>query len=266
MRLLCFANAGNEENLYTNEGLGPRKAPTLLAWCRSNRVEMLAVQLPGRGLRRGEACCATVQEAAAWVLAAAGHRLCADGAPFAFVGHSVGAWIAFELAAAMREAGLPLPRALLLSCFPSPALAPALRPWAARSHALGEDAFRAEAAGWDVSDQLLSDAGMWAAYSPLMRADFRLFDDFCFHRAGEPPLPVPITAFWATRDRRVTEAMVRQWGHLSSERGGVRVALPIEGHHLFVLGVGQHQKEAKDAWHAALVQQLAPVLRGGSGG
>ena len=35
-RLLCFPNAGNEENLYTNEGVGARKVDTLLAHCRAN--------------------------------------------------------------------------------------------------------------------------------------------------------------------------------------------------------------------------------------
>jgi hypothetical protein len=47
MRLICFTNAGNEENVYTNEGLGARKVSTLLEFCRTHQVEMLAVQLPG---------------------------------------------------------------------------------------------------------------------------------------------------------------------------------------------------------------------------
>ena len=51
MRLVCFTNAGNEENIYTNEGLGVRRVPQLLDWCRANKVEMLAPQLPGRGMR-----------------------------------------------------------------------------------------------------------------------------------------------------------------------------------------------------------------------
>jgi hypothetical protein len=54
MRLLCFSNAGNEENVYTNEGIGARRVPQLLQWCRANQIEMLAPQLPGRGLRSSE--------------------------------------------------------------------------------------------------------------------------------------------------------------------------------------------------------------------
>jgi surfactin synthase thioesterase subunit len=55
MRLVCFTNAGNEENVFTNEGLGARRVAVLLEWCRANAVELLAVQLPGRGARTKEA-------------------------------------------------------------------------------------------------------------------------------------------------------------------------------------------------------------------
>jgi surfactin synthase thioesterase subunit len=54
MRVVCFTNAGNEENIYTNEGLGPRRVAALLEWCRANQVELLAPQLPGRGARSKE--------------------------------------------------------------------------------------------------------------------------------------------------------------------------------------------------------------------
>ena len=54
MRLICFTNAGNEENIFTNEGLGPRRVAVLLEWCRANKVELLAPQLPGRGARSKE--------------------------------------------------------------------------------------------------------------------------------------------------------------------------------------------------------------------
>ena len=52
LTVLCFANAGNAEDMYTNEGLGARRAASpLLEWCRANDAEVLAAQLPGRGTR-----------------------------------------------------------------------------------------------------------------------------------------------------------------------------------------------------------------------
>ena len=43
-----------------------------------------------------------------------------------------------------------------------------------------------------------------------MRADFCCFDEYTHTRSSEPPLAVPMTTFYATRDRKITAAMVRQ--------------------------------------------------------
>lgn len=124
MRLVCFTNAGNEENIYTNEGLGPRRVAALLEWCRANQVELLAPQLPGRGARSKEpflpdaqvrmrALCMQLQltrlpqTVAAHVLRLLATRL--DGVPYCVIGHSVGTWIAYEMLALAREQGLPMP-------------------------------------------------------------------------------------------------------------------------------------------------------------
>lgn len=55
---------------------------------------------------------------------------------------------------------------------------------------------------WDVNDVLLKDAGMWAQYGPLMRADFRLFDEFEWRRGAEGPLPMPAVCFHAQKDKK----------------------------------------------------------------
>ena len=47
-------------------------------------------------------------------------------------------------------------------------------------------------------------------YKDLMRADFCCFDEYTHTRSSEPPLAVPMTTFYATRDRKITAAMVRQ--------------------------------------------------------
>jgi hypothetical protein len=132
MRLVCFTNAGNEENVFTNDGLGTRRVSVLLDWCRASQVEVLAVQLPGRGARAKEpflpdaqvcmrregypesveaACCgfayARSQTAAAEALAVLASRLC--DAPYCVLAHSVGSWIAFEMLSLARELGLQLP-------------------------------------------------------------------------------------------------------------------------------------------------------------
>ena len=55
LRVICFANAGNAEDLFTNEGLGERRIVSpLLTFCKNYKAELLSVQLPGRGSRRNE--------------------------------------------------------------------------------------------------------------------------------------------------------------------------------------------------------------------
>ena len=96
-RVLCFPNAGSAEDMYTSEGTGARRAasPLLVSpspgpssavymlqkgngaregpskrlhppqeWCRANDAECLAVQLPGRNLRRSEPPFSSCQQAA----------------------------------------------------------------------------------------------------------------------------------------------------------------------------------------------------------
>ena len=62
-------------------------------------------------------------------------------------------------------------------------------------------------------------AGLWGMYQPLLRADFRLFDEYQMGpdeaqqggegAGGAPLLDCPLTTFYGSRDRRVKEHMVQ---------------------------------------------------------
>jgi hypothetical protein len=44
LRVICFANAGNAEDLFTNEGLGERRIVSpLLTFCKNYKAELLSV-------------------------------------------------------------------------------------------------------------------------------------------------------------------------------------------------------------------------------
>ena len=108
MRVLCWPSAGNAEDLYTNERASGRAAPSpLLEWCRANRAECLAVQLPGRGSRLREPFLASAEDAANALFPVIASRLV--DAPYVIVGHSVGSWLAFEFVRRARRAGFPEP-------------------------------------------------------------------------------------------------------------------------------------------------------------
>lgn len=253
-RILCFPNAGNEENLYTNEGVGARKVDTLLAFCRSQNIEVLAVQLPGRAQRRSEPFAKSARDAATAVLNVVGHRLFGDGKPYYILAHSVGTWVSYELLQAMKEKRLPMPVRCFLSAFPSPTWPANDRPWV-QQRSLADPAFMDEARGWDVNEVVFS-KDMFGMYGPIMRADFTLFDEYEYGHAEDPKLPVALTTFYAKNDKKVTQDMVKAWVEVCDDVDGPHM---IDGHHLYVMGLGD-QKAGKIKWLEMVVERLKKEL------
>lgn len=95
---------------------------------------------------------------------------------------------------------------------------------------------------------------MWAQYVALMRADFKLFDEYECCRLAR--FDFPILAFHAVKDRRVTPQHVQRWAAFTS---GAFATREVSGHHLFVMGMGE-QRSAKEAWLSGIVAELAEVL------
>ncbi len=69
-----------------------------------------------------------------------------------------------------------------------------------------------ECRGWDINEAVFS-PGMWEMYQPMLRADFKLFDEYTPSNTQAAALAAPFASrlrlFWGERDRRVTEAMVK---------------------------------------------------------
>lgn len=99
---------------------GQRHAVPPLAASLPSWIRLLPLELPGRGLRFGEAL---HTDAASLVAQLAGelHGTLDSASPYAFFGHSLGGLLAFELAHAMRRRGLEGPLALFLSGVSPPA-------------------------------------------------------------------------------------------------------------------------------------------------
>lgn len=252
LRLLCFPNAGSAEDMYTNAGVGARKESTLLDWCVKNKVEILAVQPPGRAMRVKEPLISSCRELAQTLLPIVATKLL-DGVPYCVIGHSVGSWNAFEFLSLAREEGFPMPEHAFFSCFPGPDIPSGERPWRINSN-LSEGDFKEEARGWDVNEMVFTQ--LWTTYQPIMRADFSMFDQYEYRREGEPPFSFPLTTYYATWDRRITSAMVQGWQPFTD---GAFELVKVEGHHLFPLGL-EEQKPAKTHWLSDIVSRLDPLL------
>lgn len=228
LRLLCFPYAGGSANVFHTWPAGlPRD------------VEVCAVQLPGRSFRFGEPRISRMEPLLAAMDAAAAALL---DRPFAFVGHSMGALVAFELARRLRRRGGPRPLHLVVSGYRAPQLVDPLPP----IHALPADVFVAELRRrHGAPDDALGDPEMLEFVLPILRADFELIETYAY--APEEPLDIPLTALGGHDDAGVPAAHLAAWA--VQTRSAFDMCL-FPGDHFFL-----HSAQPE------LLSRLAQVLR-----
>ena len=211
IRLYCFSHAGGN-------ALG------FIPW-RSRldpRIELVAVQLPGRGRRAAEPACTGFDELVASVAAEIDRHA---GMPCAFFGHSMGALLAFEVARACRRAAPDIGHLLLSGC----AAPRALRPPAGLP-ALTDAALEAALGHHKLAPpQLLQMRALMLRALPAIRADLALMNSYRY-RPGAL-LARPLTVLYGSEDRLVRPQQVDGWGEETTapwSRHG------FEGDHFFV--------------------------------
>lgn len=207
IRLVCFPHSGG----------GPA---SFRGWedAFGSRVEIWRAVLPGRGQRAWEPL------ARAWPPVVA--DLCAGIAasvplPFAFLGHSLGATVAFEVARVLAASGRE-PAHLVVSARAAPDIPHALPVPADDGDLLRriDEVYGGVPAAVRASPELLS------YYMTTIRADLELSAAYEF-RPG-PPLRTPITALGGDNDPTVPPADLARWG--AHTDGGCQVRLLPGGH------------------------------------
>eukprot|EP00877_Chromochloris_zofingiensis_P010928 jgi/Chrzof1/6089/Cz17g09090.t1 len=101
------------------------------------------------------------------------------------------------------------------------------RPWRQQRH-LNEEKFKDECSRWDINTAAFSPI-VWARYQPLLRADFKLFDEYEYAKVVSSSFTFPITAFWGSQDQRITQDMVKVWSE--NTEGVVMLYATIMTHH-----------------------------------
>ncbi|MBN3779013.1 thioesterase [Burkholderia sp. Ac-20345] len=166
-------------------------------------IEVCAIQLPGREERFGEALLDTFSAVAAQAAVAIRPYL---DRPYALFGHSLGALLAHDIAGQLESEGLPVP----IHVFVSGCRAPHLPDLDAPMHSLPEREFAEQLRQFEgTPDEILNDAALMAHLLPMLRADFAVYESFCYRPRG--PLECPITAFSGTNDRHVSEGAMQAW-------------------------------------------------------
>ena len=213
LRLFCFSYAGGGASLFRSWS---EDLPT--------DIEVCAIQLPGRESRLAEPPLSSMRA----IVDALSTRLaaCLDG-PFAFLGHSMGALVAFELACELRRRHMPGPTHLVLSAHAAAHLPPRRPPL----HQLDTDLFieRIRAMGGTPAEVFQSPE-LVDLMLPSIRADFTVCETYV--PRDEPPLDCRITALGGIADPDVDESSLWAWSALTRERPfSVRL---FPGGHFFI--------------------------------
>lgn len=214
LRLFCFPYAGGSAHIFD-------AWPGLLP----SSLEVVAVQLPGRGKRFAErpyVRLASLVTDLQWAIAPLLDR------PFAIFGHSMGALLAFELTRCIRRKGWKLP----VQLFVSGARAPHNQPPERQLHTLSKREFVAELRQLNgTPPEILEAQELIELLLPTLYADFELLETYTY--AAEAALPVPITALGGLDDPTMSPHDLSAWRAHTSE-GFCAIMFP--GDHFFIKG------------------------------
>ena len=212
-RLFCVPCAGHGASTYA-------------AWAAHlpRGVELWALQPPGRENRFGEV---PITDMTNMVSSAAGalDPLLGDR-PFAIVGHSMGALIAFELTRELRRRRRPLPRHLFVSGYPAPQ-----EGWIGplRCH-LPDPMFLSSVA--QLNTNLAQDHDYLDAMRlmlPTLRADFTLCERYRY--VDDEPLPCNLTAWGGEADVEAGLTQLVGWREQTSGAFSLKM---FSGDHFFL--------------------------------
>jgi surfactin synthase thioesterase subunit len=212
LRLFCLPYAGAGASMFAS---WPEGLPA--------GVELNAMQLPGRENRLREEPFTSVQHLLLELAEAIRPSL---DLPFAILGYSFGALLAFELTRFLRQNGDPLPQHLFVLGRRAPHLSSELPPVHGRADAELVEWMR----GLGGTPALILDhPELLPIFLPILRADLTLHETYVYR--AEAPLDMPIAAFGGLRDSQVSREELAAWREQSNGRFTLRL---YPGGHFFL--------------------------------
>ena len=211
IRLFCFPYAGGGSSIFRTW------SDDLPDW-----VEVCPIQLPGRENRILEKPFHQMSDLVESVAQAIKSYL---DLPFALFGHSMGAWIAFELAHHLNKNFNLLTQYLFVSARFAPQIADSKN-----LHKLPDKEFieKLEMYGGTPKAVLESDELMQLLI-PILRGDFSICETYVYKQNN--PLTCPISVFGATTDHLVDPNSLIEWKKETSNSFRVEI---FNGDHFFL--------------------------------
>ena len=191
--LVCFPHAGGSASFYFP--LAQKLAP---------QVDVVGVQYPGRQERRGEPLIDRIDSLADRIAAV---LLEFPTRRLVFLGHSMGASVAFEVARRLEAGGSPGPERLLVSAGAAPS-AQVDRAVHRRSDA---GLVQELAALSGTTGAILTDPEVLDIILPVVRADYAAIETY--HRPVGTAVSCPVLALAADTDPITSVRQARAWAH-----------------------------------------------------
>ncbi|MGV9282804.1 thioesterase II family protein [Streptomyces sp. NPDC003730] len=211
VRLVCFPHAGGAVTSFA--GLARALAPD---------IEVLGVQYPGRQDRHREQPVEEIGRMAEAVGEELG-TLLADGRPCAFLGHSIGALVAFEAAQWLRGARSSKD---LTHLFASGRAAPSAGPRPGDLLSRDDELLTELHRLGGVGEEILNDPEMISMIMPVVRADYRALASYRMTPGAS--LDCPVTVLTGEADPIVSPREAARWEELTS--AGSRLHVFPGGH------------------------------------
>jgi medium-chain acyl-[acyl-carrier-protein] hydrolase len=212
MRLFCFPFGGGT-------------AASFFGWRDklSDGIEVHPIEYPGRGSRWRETARVPLDSLVEALTDELRPHL---DRPFALLGHSFGAIVAFEVAHRLHQAEGLLPVRL----FVSGARAPHLPLGEPPIHDLPDREFLERLLTYGgIPEEVLQNPDLLALVLPIIRHDFRLFEQYLC--PVDRSLPVPVTAFGGLQDPKVSASDLLAWSRCTTKSFRVRF---FAGAHFFL--------------------------------
>ncbi|MFF3856157.1 thioesterase II family protein [Micromonospora sp. NPDC002575] len=211
VRLLCLPHAGGSASYFHP-----------LARLLDARVDVLAVQYPGRQDRRLEPCIDDIRALADAAFEALRPVL---DRPVALFGHSMGATLGFELARRIEATDDANPVRLFASGRRAP-----MTQGGELVHRFDDDRLLSELASLSGTDvRVLGDEEMMRSVLPAIRADYKAAESY--RLTEEVRLRCPITALAGDADPKASLDDVRAWQRHTTAEFDLRV---YPGGHFFL--------------------------------
>lgn len=195
MELFAFPFAGGNEHCY-------RELGNSLIDIRLN-----VLPLPGRGSLMSQPCISNSEEMVDYLFQRIKNNL---NRPYAFFGHSMGAFIAYILCRKINSENMPLPKKLILSGRRAPSVIED-----EPRHKMPSQRFRQvlrELGG--IPDAVWRDEEIMSLFEPIIRSDFQLIETYFYQQQNA--LDIPVHLFLGRYDN-VSDEQAQAWQKETSQ-------------------------------------------------